>query len=157
METTILTGDMVFAEKISYEVGSPKAGDIVVFDDPEIPSRVLIKRVIATGGQTVDLKNGVVYVDGSPLLEPYATGQSNPLPSTAYNVSISYPYTVPEGTVWVMGDNRENSSDSRYFGAVDVDNVFGRAFLNYWPIVDLKEEGNPLGGFTIHDTFGFLG
>jgi signal peptidase I len=141
MEDTIETGDMVFSEKLSYQFGSPKQGDIVTFYDPEIPSRVLIKRVIATGGQTVDLVDGAVFVDGVALSEPYvridpATGEaevSEPL-STASGVSISYPYTVPEGHVWVMGDNRTNSADSRYFGPIEESSVFGHGVFTYWPL-----------------------
>ncbi len=134
MESTIMTGDMVFAEKVSYHFSSPQAGDIVVFADPQIPSRVLIKRVIATEGQTVNLVDGVVYVDGVAQSEPYVVGDSYPLETTAGNVSLSYPYTVPSGHVWVMGDNRENSADSRYFGSIDVSTVFGKAVVVYWPI-----------------------
>ena len=133
MEDTIMTGDMVFAEKVSYLVGSPHQGDIVVFSDPQIPSRVLIKRVVATGGQTVDLIDGVVYVDGVAQHESYIQGESYPL-STAGNVYLSYPYTVPSDCVWVMGDNRENSADSRYFGPITTSTVFGRAIVTYWPL-----------------------
>lgn len=134
MEKTIMTGDMVFTEKISYNFGEPKAGDLVVFDDPQIPSRVLVKRIIATEGQTIDFIDGQVYVDGVLLDEPYTSGaETYPLISAA-NVSISYPYTVPEDMVWVMGDNRTNSSDSRYFGPVEEDSVFGKAILVYWPL-----------------------
>lgn len=129
-----MTGDRIFAEKVSYHVDEPSVGDIVVFSDPQVPSRVLVKRVIATEGQTVSLVGGVVYVDGVALSEPYAQGESYPLSPTAGNVSLSYPYTVPAGCLWVMGDNRENSSDSRYFGPIDVDSVFGRAVLVYWPL-----------------------
>lgn len=137
MEQTIQTGDMVFAEKVSYRFADPRPGDIVVFSDPQVPSRTLIKRVIATGGQTVDLRDGGVYVDGVALEEPYTDGlPSYPLRPVG-NVDISYPYTVPEGYVWVMGDNRTNSSDSRYFGPVDRDTVFGKAFVIYWPLDDL--------------------
>lgn len=132
MEDTIMTGDMIFAEKVSYLAGDPKQGDIVVFSDPQIPSRVLVKRVIASEGQTVDLINGNVYVDGVALSEPYTQGFSYPL-STASNVYLSYPYTVPSGCVWVMGDNRENSADSRYFGPVKASTVFGRAVMTYFP------------------------
>lgn len=134
MEDTIMTGDRIFAEKVSYHVDEPSVGDIVVFSDPQVPSRVLVKRVVATEGQTVSLVGGVVYVDGVALSEPYAQGESYPLSPTAGNVSLSYPYTVPAGCLWVMGDNRENSSDSRYFGPIDVDSVFGRAVLVYWPL-----------------------
>ena len=132
MEDTIMTGDRVLSERISYMGSSPAQGDIVTFTDVEDPTRVLIKRVIATAGQQVDLKDGSVYVDGSKLDEPYADGkQSLPLVNER---DISYPYTVPEGYIWVMGDNRTNSSDSRYFGAVPVSNVTGHAFFRYWPL-----------------------
>ncbi len=134
METTIMPGERVIAERISYAFGQPEKGDIVTFDDPEIRGRTLIKRVIATGGQTVDLVDGAVLVDGQPLDEPYVHGeQSFPL-VPAYGLDISYPYTVPEGHIWVMGDNRTKSSDSRYFGAVSVENVTGKAVLTYWPL-----------------------
>lgn len=133
MEETIQTGDMVFAEKISYQFSDPEQGDIVVFSDPQVPSRTLIKRVIATEGQTVDLRDGVVYVDGVALDEPYTQGlPSYPL-HTVSNVNITYPYTIPEGSVWVMGDNRTNSSDSRYFGPISEDAVFGKVLCIYWP------------------------
>jgi signal peptidase I len=134
MEKTIMTGDMVFAEKVSYKFSKPQQGDVVVFSDPQISSRTLIKRVIATEGQVVDLRGGTVYVDGVAQKESYTDGlPSYPL-TTVGNVSISYPYTVPKGMVWVMGDNRTNSSDSRYFGPIDTATVFGKAFAIYWPI-----------------------
>lgn len=130
MEQTIDIGDRVFSEKMSYHFGEPKQGDIVTFQDVTNPSRVLIKRVIALEGQTVDLRDGEVFVDGVALEEPYTNGkQSEPLKS-----DIVYPYTVPAGCMWVMGDNRTNSSDSRAFGAVPLKNVTGRAFFRYWPM-----------------------
>ena len=133
MENTIMTGDMVFSEKISYYLRDPQPGDIVTFQDPEIPGRVLIKRCIAVGGQTVDLVDGRVVVDGVALDEPYTRGlPSEPL-KTALGVEVSYPYTVPEGHLWVMGDNRTNSQDSRYFGAIDESSVTGHAVWVYWP------------------------
>ena len=134
METTIMSDDRVFAEKISYYLGEPAPGDIVTFDDPEIAGRTLIKRIIATEGQTVDLIDGVVHVDGVPLEEPYTNGlPSYPLVS-AWGVELTYPYTVPDGCIWVMGDNRTKSSDSRYFGAVPVSSVTGKAVFTYWPL-----------------------
>lgn len=134
METTIMTGDRLFAEKVSYHFEDPKAGDIVVFSDPQVPSRVLVKRVIATEDQVVSMSDGVLYIDGVAQSEPYVTGETYPLSQTAGNVSISYPYIVPEGEVWVMGDNRENSSDSRYFGSIDENTIFGKAVFTYWPL-----------------------
>lgn len=134
MEETIQTGDMVFTEKVSYRFDDPKPGEIVVFPDPQVPSRVLIKRVIATEGQTVNLVDGDVYVDGQKLDEPYTLGKQSVALQTVPGVIISYPYTVPDGYVWVMGDNRTNSSDSRYFGPVQSSLVFGKAVMIYWPV-----------------------
>lgn len=134
MLDTIQIGDRVFSEKVSYYFRDPEQGDIITFADPENPQRTLIKRVIAVGGQTVDLKGGYVYVDGKKLNEPYTEGkQSLPL-TTAYGVSVTYPYTVPDGYLWVMGDNRTNSADSRYFGAVSKDSVTGHANFTFWPL-----------------------
>ena len=138
MEDTIMPGDMVFSEKISYYMRSPERGDIVTFADPEVAGRTLIKRVIATEGQTVDLVDGKVVVSGVPLDEPYTSGrESLPLSRTAADADISYPYTVPAGHVWVMGDNRTASQDSRYFGAVPVSSITGRAAMVYWPVADI--------------------
>lgn len=134
MEKTLQIGDCIFAEKISYRSGAPQAGDIVTFADPEVNGRTLIKRVIATAGQTVDLRDGKVYIDGVAQEEPYTRGlPSEPL-NTARGVEISYPYTIPEGSLWVMGDNRTNSADSRYFGAIPISSVSGHAIAIYWPI-----------------------
>ncbi len=131
MEETIQIGDIVFSEKVSYYIGEPKAGDIVTFIDPENENRTLIKRCIATEGQVVDLQNGVLLIDGVAQDEEYTSGK----PSYELNGStIQFPYTVPEGYIWVMGDNRTNSSDSRAFGAVPISSVTGRAAIIYWPI-----------------------
>lgn len=137
MTDTLEIGDRVFGEKITYLNSDPKAGDIVTFVDPDNSSQILIKRVIATAGQTVELENGRVYVDGTLLDEPYTDGKkSNPLRghSSSLDSDIEYPYTVPEGYIWVMGDNRTNSQDSRYFGAVPVSSVTSRAMFIYWPL-----------------------
>ena len=139
MEQTIKTGDMVFSEKMSYYFRTPGRGDIVTFNDPEVAGRTLIKRVIAVGGQTVDLIDGSVYVDAQKLDEPYTSGkESYPLSHTASGVDVTFPYTVPEGHLWVMGDNRTASQDSRYFGSIPVDSVTGRAAMIYWPSNDFR-------------------
>ena len=130
MENTIMPGDMVFAEKISFRFGEPEAGDIVTFQDPRsTDDRILIKRVIATAGQVVEIIDGGVVVDGVRLEEPYVIGTTGPLAT----YDVSYPYTVPEGHVWVMGDNRQNSTDSRAFGAIPLSLVKERAVFIYWP------------------------
>lgn len=136
MEQTIMTGDRVLAEKVSYRFRDPEPGDIVMFQDPEIPGRLLLKRCIAVGGQTVDINDddGLVYVDGAALSEPYTGG----LPTYSLANGVSYPYTVPEGMMWMMGDNRTNSQDSRFFGAIPVSSVTGRGALVYWPLNDFS-------------------
>jgi len=139
MLETIQEGDRLIGEKITYRTSDPQQGDIVTFIDPDGSGVTLIKRVIATSGQTVDLVDGVVYVDGEALDEPYVGDTETwPLDQKAdfIDEDITYPYTVPEGCLWVMGDNRTNSLDSRYFGAVSVDDVTSRAVVIFWPPSD---------------------
>jgi signal peptidase I len=133
MLPTIQLGDQVLANKFIYRLRAPAAGDIVVFDNPmPLPGEeTLIKRVIAVGGQKVDLQGGKVVVDGVALKEYYTYGQaSDPLP----NSRIEFPVYVPQGYLWLMGDNRTSSQDSRYFGPVAVSAVHGQAFFTYWPL-----------------------
>lgn len=128
MIPTIEIGDRVLAEKLTYRFsGDPERGDIVVFDDPAAGRPQLIKRVIAVGGQTVDIQDGQVLIDGEPIDEPYTHGTRTD-PGT-----VELPFTVPEGSVWLMGDNRPNSGDSRYFGPRPLEAIRGKAFWTYWP------------------------
>lgn len=90
-----MTGDMVFAEKISPKISKPKAGDIVTFKDPQNEGRVLIKRVIATEGQKIDIKNDKLYIDGVEQDESYTNG----LRTSQLRSNIKYPYTVPDDSV----------------------------------------------------------
>ena len=139
MSDTLKVGDRLVGEKITYRTSSPQVGDIVTFTDPEDGSLTLIKRVIATAGQTVELVDGVVYVDGQALDEPYTDGKpSYPLPTHSSQLTddITYPYVVPQGCIWVMGDNRTNSQDSRYFGAIPVSSVTSKALFVFWPLED---------------------
>ena len=133
MIDTIEIGDRVISEKVTYLSRDPQPGEIITFADPNMPGRTLIKRVIATEGQTVDLQDGKVVIDGKALDEEYTDGKpSYPLDKTS--VTITYPFTVPDDCLWVMGDNRTESADSRYFGAVPVNTVSGHAVFTYWPI-----------------------
>lgn len=127
MESTIMTYDRALTEKVSFRFREPQPGDVVTLDDPDGVLPMLIKRVIAVGGQTIDLKDGLVYVDGRALDEPYVNGASTE------PQSVEMPVTVPEGCVWVMGDNRTNSTDSRTFGAQPISSVHARAIAVYWP------------------------
>lgn len=133
MEPTIVPGDHVIVETFDID---PQPGDIVTFKSPLENGETLIKRVIATAGQTIDLKDGHVYIDGKIMADPYGTGITAPLTDHAENLSenVSFPLTVPDGCIFVMGDNRENSSDSRYFGCVPISSVTSEAILRYWPL-----------------------
>lgn len=139
MLETIQLGDRLLGEKVTYRLRDPEPGDVVTFEDPADPGTVLIKRVVAVEGQTVEMRGGVVLVDGEPLDEPYVTSASAPLDAWCAETldgPVNYPYVVPEGCVWVMGDNRANSLDSRYFGAISIDSITSRAWLVYWPVAD---------------------
>lgn len=138
METTIMIGDKILTEKISLHFEPITKGDVIVFADKTTPGRILVKRVIAVGGQVIDLRDGLVYVDGEPLYEPYTNGaETQPLSQHFENMLLEYPFTVPEGQYWVMGDNRENSSDSRYFGTINDESVYGRAWMVFWPLENI--------------------
>lgn len=132
MLPTIQLYDQVVAERITYEfVREPEAGDIVVFDNPDHSNKrekYFIKRVIAVGGQTVDIRDGKVWVDGVALDEPYTHGVVTE-PGT-----VSVPVKVPKGYVWLMGDNRPGSGDSRYFGSQPTSAIRARAVWTYWPL-----------------------
>lgn len=104
--------------------GTPKRGDIVVFHFPREPSRDFIKRVIALPGETVEVRGGRVLVNNAPLEEPYI------LHDPSYSRD---PVVVPEDNYFVLGDNRNNSSDSHVWGPVPVENIVGKAWISYWP------------------------
>lgn len=135
MLNTIQLGDRLVGEKLTYRFGgTPQVGDVVTFTSPQNPDTLLVKRVIATAGQTVDLRDGAVYVDGQLMDEPYTEGKPTySLADRTGAVIQKYPYTVPEGHIFVMGDNRTNSLDSRYFGAVSVSTVTSKAMFIFWP------------------------
>lgn len=127
MIPTIQTQDFTLFSKISYRFQEPVRGDIVTLDDPQGVLPMIMKRVIAIEGQTVDVRDGQVWVDGKPLDEPYTHGKPT-RPGT-----IPMPVRIPEGSAWVMGDNRTNSLDSRYFGPVPLSTIHAKAVLTYWP------------------------
>jgi signal peptidase I len=127
MVTTLLVGDRVFVNKFVYRFWEPERGDIVVFQSVEGEGEDLIKRVIGAPGDRVAIINGVLHVNGEPQEESYVR-DGRPLDS-----GPNGPTRVPEGEVFVMGDNRANSRDSRFFGPVPVENIEGEAFVIFWP------------------------
>ena len=138
MLPTIQIDDHILIYKLGTHLGStPNQQDVIVFYDPTDAFPNLVKRVVATEGQVIDLVDGRVVVDGDVLYEPYVLNNAptEPLmPDINLNSPIQYPFTVPEGYVFVMGDNRQRSSDSRAFGPVSVSEVKGVAFFTYWPL-----------------------
>ena len=126
MVPTLLAGDRVFANKFIYRFAEPKRGDIVVFEDVEGGEDYLIKRVVAIPGDRVRVANGRLKVDGEMQEEIYIKPQFP-------DGSVYGPEKVPEGYVFVMGDNRGNSADSRVFGLLPVENIEGEAFVRFWP------------------------
>ncbi len=133
MNPTLTHGDTLFTSRLMY---TPKVGDIIIFRPPASPKTPYVKRVIATEGQTVDIDpaTGAVSVDGKVYDETYIAEPISP--SRLGN--MEYPYTVPEDTVFVLGDNRNNSHDSRDsdVGAVPVKNIIGKAQIRLLPLYD---------------------
>jgi signal peptidase I len=126
MEPNLHDGEYVLIDKISYLLHPPERGDVIVFLPPN-EVRDYIKRVIGLPGDTVEIRGGQVYVNGIALDEPYLK----------YSANNDMPARVIEaGRYFVMGDNRNNSSDSRSFGAITPQSIVGRAWLVYWPPSD---------------------
>lgn len=143
MSPTLTTGDRIVVDKLAYRLGDPRRGDIVVFEHPAaMPAggpAFLVKRIVALGGETVAIYDGVVHVGGDALDEPYIHGTTTtatvPCPITAPTPGIaSDGFQVPEGTVLVMGDNRTDSTDGRCFGPINVGSIVGHARVIVWPV-----------------------
>jgi signal peptidase I len=129
MELTLEQNDRVLVSKVDYRLGAPQRGDIIVFNPPTDSTIPYVKRVIAVGGETIDLRDGQVYVNGKLIAYAETRGQR----TTPQAATVAYPFTVPEGQVFVLGDNRQSSSDSRTFGSVPVGNIIGKVILRFWP------------------------
>lgn len=130
MQPELVDQERIFVNKFVYHFSGIGRHDIVVFWYPKDPTKSFIKRIIALPGETVRIRNGIVYVNGERLLEPYI------LPE--HFDDSSYPsQTVPPGHYFVMGDHRNSSNDSRNWGCVPQENVFGKAIFRYWPVSKL--------------------
>jgi signal peptidase I len=133
MEPTLQSGDRVFVNKLSYRLHDPNRGDVVVLHQRSGASeRDLIKRVIGLPGEEIEMQSCQVLVDGAALTEPYLA------PETVNGDCGGdfEPVLVPDDTVFVMGDNRGGSQDSRQLGPISYDDLVGRAFVVFWPIGD---------------------
>ena len=138
MERTLEPDQYVLVDKLTPRFDAYKRGDIVVFNPPETwvesaNREPYIKRVIGIGGDTVDIHDGSVFVNGTKLDEPYVY-QEDGQPQATETLSGVNTWVVPDGELFLMGDHRSSSADSREFGTVKIGDVIGRAWLRYWPI-----------------------
>ena len=138
MQTTLMPEDRVLVNKMSYKLHDIHRGDVIVFDrvTNEVQHDDLIKRVLGLPGETLEIRSCIVYIDGvqvnEPYLNPEQTSQVEPSARCGSHTDMA-PIVVPEEMVFVMGDNRVQSFDSRDFGPIDSDKVRGRAFVVIWP------------------------
>jgi signal peptidase I len=150
MIPTLLIGDHLFVNKIIYGTpidipftnitlfympgfSQPQKGDIIVFKSPEDPTKDFIKRVVATEGDTIQMISKKVYINGRSVSEPYVQYIDHSIKLGHFEPRDDFgPYLVPKGKLFMMGDNRDNSSDSRVWGYVDVKQVKGKALIMYW-------------------------
>lgn len=154
MENTLVVGDHILVSKFSFGIRVPNKipftsiklfkdirffekipehGDVIVFEYPKDETRDFIKRVVGAPGDVLEIKAQTVYINGKPTNEPYAIHRDPYRPERALYPRDNYgPVVVPERSVFVMGDNRENSQDSRYWKFLDIDRIKGKAFIIYW-------------------------
>lgn len=130
MEPTLQVDDRILVSKFSYRLGDIRRGDVVVFHYPLNPGKDFVKRVVARAGETVELRDGVVLINDRPIMELYPTALAGGDRACTNNYG---PQKIPQGQLFVLGDNRCNSEDSRFFGFVPVENVVGKALFIYWP------------------------
>lgn len=125
-------GEYLLTEKVTYYFRNPERGDVVVFTPPVTDLDEYIKRVIAVPGETIMVKGGHIYINGNLLNESYI---ADTVPTTGGSfLTEGQVYKVPDGEFFVMGDNRQNSSDSRYWGPITKKEISGRAWIIYWPV-----------------------
>ena len=145
MKPTLQIGDHILVTKFIYgvkipiirktlvSIGEPKRGDMVVFIYPEDRSKDFVKRVIGIGGDNIEIRNKKIYLNGLPYNDNYGVYTDDMIiPGAAQPRDNFGPVTVPPGSVFVMGDNRDQSYDSRFWGFVDLRDVLGKAFIIYW-------------------------
>ena len=125
MEPHLYTGERVLAWKLAYAASEPKRGDIVIFHYPRDPRQIYVKRIVGLPGETVSMRGGQVLVDNRALTEPYKVRAAHGDMAARF---------VPHDQYFVMGDNRDVSDDSRYWGDLPRGRIIGRAVASYWPL-----------------------
>ncbi len=131
MEPSFHSGEYILTSKITYRLRSPQRGDVIVFKSPGNPDIEYIKRIIALPGDTVVIQNNQVFVNNHQLQEGYIAALTNLWDGGFAKEDV--PIVVPQGEIFVMGDNRPRSSDSREFGPVPMDSIIGQVFYRYFP------------------------
>ena len=142
MDPTFNTGDYIFTSKVTYKFRGYNRGDVVVFKSPKNPDIEYIKRIIGLPGDKVMVKDSEVFVNGIKLAENYIAAKTN-LWENGFSKN-GETITVPDGELFVMGDNRPRSSDSREFGPVPEDSIIGQVFYRYFPSTKMGSIDNPL-------------
>jgi signal peptidase I len=145
MKPTLLIGDHILVNKFIYgvkipfirknliSISEPKRGDVIVFIYPEDRSKDFIKRVIGVGGDTIEIRNKKIFLNGLPFQDTHGVYVDDfIIPGTIQPRDNFGPMTVPKGAVFAMGDNRDQSYDSRFWGVVELKDVLGKAFIMYW-------------------------
>ena len=145
MKPTLLIGDHILVNKFIYgvkipfirknliSISEPNRGDVIVFIYPEDRSKDFIKRVIGVGGDTIEIRNKKIFLNGLPFQDTHGVYVDDfIIPGTIQPRDNFGPMTVPKGAVFTMGDNRDQSYDSRFWGVVDLKDVLGKAFIMYW-------------------------
>ncbi len=128
MQPTLVEGNIIMVNKFAYKIGELQTGDVVIFHAPNNRSEDFIKRLIGKPGDLVEVMNGQVYVNSVPLVEPYIAA------APQYNGT----WEVPQDAIFVLGDNRNQSSDSHSWGFVPLSDVVGKALVVYWPLDEVK-------------------
>lgn len=133
MLSTLRIGDYLLVNKFIYYFTEPRRGDIIVFEFPLEPQRDFIKRIVGLPGETIEIKNKQVYINSQPAREEYVSFSSDTVqPGRLSNRDNFGPLTLPAGAYFMLGDNRDDSLDSRFWGPLGNDAVVGKAFLVYW-------------------------
>ncbi len=130
MEPTLTEGDMIVVNKIVFRFAKPQRGDVTVFKYPVDPKRVFVKRLIGLPGEVVQIKESTLYINGRVVEQPY-------LPKGLRYQDFG-PVRVSNGSYFMMGDNRNNSQDSRFWGTLPRENIIGKAIFIYWPISRIR-------------------
>lgn len=142
MEPTFQSGEYIFTSKITYKFRPMQRGDVIIFRSPKNPDIEYVKRIEGLEGDTVLVQNNEVYINGKLLTENYISAKTNLWEGGFLKEGVTA--TIPEGFVFVMGDNRPRSSDSREFGPIDINSIIGQVFYRYFPSNKMGPINNPI-------------